>query len=70
MKAWRALIGIFQKIRIKNLREGVMTRVIEVRLKKIDSCTVETSKNHLIRNLLRNGRVRVSFLWESDFSLE
>ena len=28
-------------------------------LKKLDSFTVETSKNHLIRNFLRNGRLRV-----------
>ena len=54
MKAGRALIGIFQKMRIKNLRG-----VSEVRLKKLDSFTLETSKNHLIRNFLRNGRVGV-----------
>ena len=29
-------------------------------LKKLDSFTLETSKNHLIRNFLRNGRVRVN----------
>ena len=28
-------------------------------LKKLDPFTLETSKNHLIRNFLRNGRVRV-----------
>ena len=28
-------------------------------LKKLDSFTLETSKNHLIRNFLRNGRLRV-----------
>ena len=28
-------------------------------LKKLDSFTLETSKNHLIRNFLRNGCVRV-----------
>ena len=27
-------------------------------LKKLDSFTLETSKNHLIRNFLRNGRLR------------
>ena len=27
-------------------------------LKKLDSSTLETSKNYLIRNFLRNGRVR------------
>ena len=56
MKAERALIGIFQKMRIKNLRG-----VSEVRYKKkLDSFTLVTSKNHLIRNFLRNGRVRVN----------
>ena len=29
-------------------------------LKKLDSFTLETSKNHLIRNFLRNGRGRVN----------
>ena len=28
-------------------------------LKKLDFFSSETSKNHLIRNILRNGRVRV-----------
>ena len=28
--------------------------------KKLDFFTLETSKNHLIRNFLRNGRVRVN----------
>ena len=28
-------------------------------LKKLGSFTLETSKNHLIRNFLRNGRLRV-----------
>ena len=28
-------------------------------LEKLYSFTLETSKNHLIRNILRNGRVRV-----------
>ena len=42
-------------MRSKNLR-----RVSEVRFKKkLESLTLETSKNHLIRNFLRNGRVRV-----------
>ena len=34
--------------------------VSEVRLKKLDSFTFGTSKNHLIRNFLRNGRLRVN----------
>ena len=54
MKAGRAEIGIFQQMRIKNL-----SGVSEVRFKKIVSFTLETSKNHLIRNFLPNGRVRV-----------
>ena len=31
-------------------------------LKKLDSFILETSKNHLIRNILRNGRLRVKWL--------
>ena len=54
MKSGRAKFGIIQKMRIKNLR-----RVSEVRFRKLDSCTLKTSKNHLIRNFLRNGRLRV-----------
>ena len=35
--------------------------VSEVRFKKkLDSFTLETSKNHLIRNFLRNERLRVN----------
>ena len=42
-------------MRIKNLRG-----VSEVPFKKqLDSFTLKTSKNHLIRNFLRNGRLRV-----------
>ena len=36
-------------------------RVSEVGFeKKLDSFTLETSKNHLIRNFLRNWRLRVN----------
>ena len=42
-------------MRIKNLRG-----VSEVRLKKLDSFTLEASKNLLISNFLRNGRLRVN----------
>ena len=55
MTARRAEIGIFQKMRIKNLRG-----VSEVRLKKLEFFTLETLKNHLIQNFLRNGRMRVN----------
>ena len=55
MKDERALISIFQKMRIKNRRRSVGSD-----LKKLDSFTLETSKNHLIRNFLRNGRLRVN----------
>ena len=58
MKAGKAKIGIFQKMRIKNLRGGVS----EVRLKKLDSFTLQTSKNHLIRNCSRNERLRVNYI--------
>ena len=51
MKVGKAKIGIFQKMRIKNLRGSVRSDF------KNDS--LETSKNHLIRNFLRNGLVRV-----------
>ena len=54
MKSGRALIGTFETMRIKN-RMGVS----DVRFKKLDSLTLEKSKNHLIRNFLRNGRLRV-----------
>ena len=55
MTAWRAKIGIFQKMRIKILKGGQWGPI----LKKIDSFTLETSKTHLIRNFLRSGRLRV-----------
>ena len=57
MKAGRAWIGIYQKMHIKNLR-GQWGPI----KKKLDSFTLETSRNHLIRNFMRNGRVRVKFL--------
>ena len=64
MKAGRAKIGIFQKMRIKNLRGG---GVSEVRFKKkLDYFTLETSKNHLIRNFLRNGRLRVKMKFNNN----
>ena len=66
MKAGRALIGIFQKMCIENLNEGVS----EVRFKKkLDSFTLETSKNQLIRNFLRYGRVRVKIMKILQFVL-
>ena len=52
-----ALIGILQKMPIKNLRGTVTSD-----FKKLDSFTLETSKNHLIRNFLRNRRVRVKYI--------
>ena len=55
MKSGNALIGIYQNLRIKNLMG-----VSEVRLKKLDSFTLEMPKNHLNRNFLRNGRMRVN----------
>ena len=46
-------MGILQKMRIKNI-----TGVSEVRFKKkLVSFTLETWKNHLIRNFLHNRRV-------------
>ena len=48
-------MGCFQKMRIKNLMGSVRSD-----LKKLDSFTLEMSKNHLIRNFLRNGRLRVN----------
>ena len=36
-------------------------------LKNLDSFTLETSKNHLISNFLRNGRLRVKHtIWFLD----
>ena len=52
---FRASIGIFQKMRIKNLRGSV-----RFDLKKLDRFTLDTSKKHLISNFLRNGCVRVN----------
>ena len=54
MKSGRGKIAIFQKMRIKNLMGSVRSD-----LKKLDSFNLETSKNHLIRSFLRNGRVWV-----------
>ena len=34
----------------------------EVRIKKLDPFTLEMSKNHLICNFLRNGRLRVNLI--------
>ena len=47
MKSGRAKIGIFQKMRFKILRGGGAS---DVRFKKLDTLTLEMSKNHLIRN--------------------
>ena len=55
MKSGRAQIGIYQNMRIKNLRGSVRSD-----LKKLDSFTFETSKKHLIRNSLRNERLKVN----------
>ena len=41
-------------MRNKNLRGGS----VKSDFKKLDSFTLEMSKNHLIRNVLRNGRLR------------
>ena len=41
--------------------------VSEVRFKKLYSFTLEISKNHLIRNFLRNGRLRVKILKFNEF---
>ena len=57
MKVGRALIDNFHKMRIKNLSESV-----RYDLQKLDFFTLETSKNHLIRNFLRNGRLRVKLI--------
>ena len=48
-------MGIFQKMRIKNLRG-----ISKVRVKKLDSFTLGTSKKHFIRSFLRYGRLRVN----------
>ena len=41
--------------------------VFEVRFKKIDSFTLETSRNQLLHKFLRNGRVRVKIILHSEF---
>ena len=55
MKAERAKILIFQK----NISEGGGGQWGPIK-KKLDSFTLETSKNQLIRNFLRNGRLRAN----------
>ena len=55
MKAGRAQIGIFQKMRIENLCGSVTSDLKKTRLLHLGNV-----KNHLIRNFLRNGRVRVN----------
>ena len=57
IKPGRAKIGIFQKMCSKNLRGSVRSD-----LEKLDSFAVGTSKNHLIRNFLRNGRLWVKLI--------
>ena len=53
MKSGRAKIGIFQKMRIKNLRGS------EVRFKKTRLLHLGNVEKPLIRNFLRNERMRV-----------
>ena len=55
-ESWNGLNWYFRKDAHQK-SEGVSA----VRLKKLDSFTLETSKNHLIRNFLRNGLVRVKW---------
>ena len=51
----KAKICIFQKMPIKNLRKGQWGPIF----KKLESFTLKTSKNQLIRNFLRNGLVKI-----------
>ena len=54
---------VFSKEAQKNLMGASESGGQWVRFKKKrDSFTFETLKNHLIRNFLRNGRVRVNIL--------
>ena len=54
-ESWKGLSWYFPKNAYKK-SEG---EVSDVQFKKLDSFILETSKNHLIRNFLRNRRVRV-----------
>ena len=45
----------------KRCASKIWGEVSEVRLKKLDSFTLETSNNHVIRNYRRNGRLRVKW---------
>ena len=56
MKADKGLIWYFPKDAHQKSDEGS----VRSDLKKLDPFILETSKNHLIRNFLRNGRVRVN----------
>ena len=53
-------------MRIKNLRGGS----VRSDLKKLDSFTLETSKNKLIRNFMRNGHVRSNDQFMKLFSMK
>ena len=56
MKSARVIKSVVSKRCASKIWWGVS----EVRFKKkLDSFNLETSKNHLIRNFQRNGRVRV-----------
>ena len=55
MKAGRAKISILKKMHSKNL-----TGISEVRLNKNSTSSPGKGQNRLIRNFLRNGRVRVN----------
>ena len=59
MKSGRAYIGIFQKMRIKNLREVSEVRFKKTRILHLGRRSLETSKNHLIRNFLHHGRLKI-----------
>ena len=56
-KSWKDLNWYFPKDAHQKSEGGGLVRFS---LKKLDSFTLETSKNHLIRNFLRNGRVMVN----------
>ena len=57
-ESWKGLNWCFPKDAHKKSEEGS----VKSDLKKLDYFTLETSKNHLIRNFLRNGRLRVNVI--------
>ena len=51
----------------KRCTSKIWGRSVRADFKKLDSFTLKTSKNHLIRNFLRNGHQRVNFFFNNHY---